>query len=126
MHQPSLLVDDEQGTDAGESRDVVLQRSVRQRARHRRPPQPGAGEHAHQRLLTPHQLEPLLAGLGDELQPLTGTFQAPVERVERAAPYHAWFTDRQLEGRGQQIVQSLDAERAEPRGRALRTPVMVD
>ena len=111
VHQPSALVDDEQGADACESRDVVLQRPVRQRTRHRRPPQPGAGEHARQGLPARHQLEPLLAGLGDELQPPTGTFQAPVERVERPAPHHARFADRQLEGRGQQIMQGLDVER---------------
>jgi hypothetical protein len=33
-----------------------------------------------------NQLEPLLAGLGDELQPPTDTFQAPIERVEHRAP----------------------------------------
>ena len=111
VHQPSALVDDEQGADPGQSRNVVLQRPVRQRTRHRRPPRPGAGQHAHQGLPTLHQLEPLFAGLGDELQPLTGTFQAPVERVQRRAPHHPRFADRHLEGRGQQVVQALEVER---------------
>ena len=110
-HQPSALVDDEQGADPGESSDVVPQRPVRQRARHRRPPRSPAGEHAHQGLLIPHQLEPLGAGLGDVLQSLTSTFQAPVERVERRPPHHARSADRHLEGRGQQVVQGLDVER---------------
>ena len=111
VHQPSPLVDDEQGADPGQPRDVIPQRPLRQRARHRRPPRRGAGEHAHQGLPTVHQLKPLLAGLGDELQPLTGTFQAPIERVEHRAPHHARFAARHLEGRGQQGVQGPDIER---------------
>jgi hypothetical protein len=111
VHQPSPLVDDEQGADPGQPRDAVLQRPLRQRARHRRPPRPGAGEHAHQGLPTLHQLKPLLAGLGHKLQPLTSTCQAPIERVERRAPHHARSANRHLEGRGQQGVQGLDIER---------------
>jgi hypothetical protein len=111
VHQPSPLVDDEQGADPGQPRDLILQRPLRQRARHRRPPRPGPGQHAHQGLPTPHQLKPLLAGLGDELQPLTGTFQAPIERVEHRAPHHPRCAARHLERRGQQGAQGLDIER---------------
>ena len=118
-NQPSALADDEQSANSREPRDLVLQRPVRKGARHRRPPRPGAGEHALEAFPTlHHQLEPLLSGIGDELQPPTGTLQPPVERVERCVPHYARPADRQLEGRGQQVVQGLGIERRGAGGRA--------
>jgi hypothetical protein len=67
VHQPSVHADNEQGANPGETRYAVLQRPVRQRARHRRPPRPVAGEHTHEGLFALHQLKPLLAGRGYEL-----------------------------------------------------------
>jgi hypothetical protein len=90
---------------------VVIQFPVRQGARHRRPPWRRAGERVHEGLPVLRQLEPLVAGLGDQFESVPGTGQTPVERVDRRAPHHGTSAGRHLEGRGQQLVQGRKVER---------------